>query len=141
MISSKLDNYEERIHLTCRDYNAPSPHHLISRKLVEELQTRSEYEHQALLQRPREVLQYQDHLDTTASNLFSPLVRTIHRKLLLMERQCLSASFIVQTTEFGQFEEEEERFLYSCCQEAVHTLEQAVKAFRQLVPSDREAMQ
>lgn len=118
-------------HLSCRETG----------RLVEEMQTKSEYTHQALLQKPREVLQHQDHLDTTASTLFSPLVRTIHRKLLLMERQCLSVSFIVQTTEFGQLEEEEERFLHHCCQETVHTLEQTAKAFRQLLSPEREAVQ
>lgn len=120
-----------RHHLSCRETS----------KIVEELQTRSEHDHQAILQRPREVLQHQDDLDTTASNSFSPLVRTIHRKLLLMERQCLWVSFTVQTTEFGQFEEKEERFLYSCCQEAMRTLEQTGKDFRQLVSSNRETGQ
>jgi len=110
-------------------------------KLVEELQARPEREHEALLRRPREVLQQDDPLDTTASQLFSPLVRSIHCKLLLMERQCLSASFTMQTTEFGQFEEEEEQFLHHCCQDAVHTLEQTAKAFRQQIPSDRKAVQ
>lgn len=75
----------------------------------------------------------------TASNLFSPLVRTIHRKLLHLERQCLSACFTVQTTEFGQFEEAEERFLHTCCREALGALEQTVKAFRQNVPPEPEA--
>lgn len=110
-------------------------------KLVEELQVRPERDHQAILQRPREVLQQDDHLDTTASNMFSPLVRAMHRKLLLMERQCLSASFAVQTTEFEQFEEVEKRFLHTCCGEAVHTLEQTAQAFRQAVPSVQEAGQ
>jgi hypothetical protein len=58
-----------------------------------------------------------------------------------MERQCLSASFTVQITEFGQFEEEEERFLHHYCQEAVHTLEQTAMAFRHQIPPDREAVQ
>lgn len=80
-----------RHHLSCRETS----------KIVEELQTRSEVDHQAILQRPREVLQHQDDLDTTASKSFSPLVQTIHRKLLLMERQCLWACFTVQITEFG----------------------------------------
>lgn len=120
-----------RHHLSCRETS----------KIVEELQTRSEFDHQGILQRPREVLQHQDDLDTTASKSFSPLVQTIHRKLLLMERQCLWACFTVQTTEFGQFEEKEELFLLSCCQQAVRTLEQTSKAFRQIVPRDREAAQ
>lgn len=118
-------------HLSCRE----------TKKLVDELQARPEREHQAILQRPREVLRQQDHLDTTASNFFPPLVRTIHRKLLVMERQCLSASFTVQNTEFGQFEEEEERFLLTCCEQAMHTLEQTGRAFRQTVQSDQEAAQ
>jgi ParB-like chromosome segregation protein Spo0J len=118
-------------HLSCRE----------TKKLVDELQARPEREHQAILQRPREVLRQQDHLDTTASNFFPPLVRTIHRKLLVMERQCLSASFTVQNTEFGQFEEEEERFLLTCCEQAIHTLEQTGRAFRQTVQSDQEAAQ
>lgn len=120
-----------RHHLSCRETS----------KIVEELQTRSEFDHQGILQRPREVLQHQDDLDTTASKSFSPLVQTIHRKLLLMERQCLWACFTVQTTEFGKFEEKEELFLLSCCQQAVRTLEQTGKAFRQIVPHDREAAQ
>lgn len=120
-----------RHHLSCRETG----------KLVTELQSRPEREHQAILRKPWEVLQDQDHLDTTASKLFSPLVRTIHCKLLLMERHCLSASFTVQTTEFGQFEEEEQRFLRACCGEALRTLEQTGKAFRQNVPPDREAGQ
>lgn len=120
-----------RHHLSCRETS----------KIVEELQTRSEFDHQGILQRPREVLQHQDDLDTTASKSFSPLVQAIHRKLLLMERQCLWACFTVQTKEFGQFEEKEELFLLSCCQQAVRTLEQTSKAFRQIVPRDREAAQ
>lgn len=118
-------------HLSCRE----------TKKLVDELQARPEREHQAILQRPWEVLQQQDHLDTTASNLFAPLVRTIHRKLLVMERQCLSASFTVQNTEFGQFEEEEERFLLTCCEQAVRTLEQTSRAFQQTLQYDQEAVQ
>jgi len=121
-----------RYHLSCRETG----------KLIEVLQSRPERDHQDILRKPWEVLQdqNQDHLDTTASQSFSPLVRTIHRKLLLMERQCLSACFTVQTTEFGQFEEEEGRFLHSCCQEALRTLEQTANAFRQLVQPDREAV-
>jgi ParB-like chromosome segregation protein Spo0J len=118
-------------HLSCRE----------TKKLVDELQARPEREHQAILQRPREVLRQQDHLDTTASNFFPPLVRTIHRKLLVMERQCLSASFTVQNTEFGQFEEEEERFLLTCCEQAVRTLEQTSRAFRQTAQYDKEVAQ
>lgn len=109
-------------------------------KLVEELQSRPEREHPALLQRPWEVLQQDEPLDTTASQLFSPLVRAIHRKLLLLERQCLSASFTVQTTVFGQFEKEEERFLLSCCEQAVRTLDQTCKTFIQSVKNDSEAV-
>jgi ParB-like chromosome segregation protein Spo0J len=120
-----------RHHLSCRDTG----------KLVEELQSRPEREHRDILRKPWEVLQDQDHLDTTASSRFSPLVRTIHGKLLLMERQCLSVTYTVQTTELGQFEEEEERFLHTCCQQAVRTLEQTVEAFRQNVLPDREARQ
>lgn len=116
-------------HLSCRE----------TKKLVDELQTRPEREHQAILQRPREMLGQQDHLDTTASNYFAPLVRTIHRKLLVMERQCLSASFTVQSTEFRQFEEEEERFLLTCCEQAILTLEQTSKSFRQTVQYEQEA--
>ena len=118
-------------HFNCRE----------TKKLADELLARPEREHQAILQRPWEVLQQQDHLDTTASNLFPPLVRTIHRKLLVMEGQCLSASFIVQNTEFGQFEEEEERFLLTCCERAMHTLEQTGRTFRQTLQSDQEAAQ
>lgn len=120
-----------RCHLSCRETG----------KLVEELQSRPEREHQAILHRPWEVLQQDDPLDTTASNLFSPLVRTLHRQLLCLERQCLSACFTVQTTEFGQFEEVEERFLHACCTEALCTLEQTVKAFRQNMPPEPEAEQ
>lgn len=105
-------------------------------RLVTKLQSLPERDHQAILQTPREVLRQDDTLDTTASNLFSPLARTIHRKLLVMERRCLSASFAVQTTVFGQFEEEEERFLLNCCEQAVRTLEQTSKALQQTVQSD-----
>lgn len=118
-------------HLSCRETG----------KLVEELQTRPEREHPEILRRPWEVLQQHNHLDTTASSRFSPLVRTIHRKLLLMERHCLSASFTVQTTVFGQFAEKEERFLQSCCQEALQTLEQTVETFRQIMQLDGEEKQ
>lgn len=117
-----------RHHLSCRETG----------KLVEELQNRPEREHRDILRKPREILRQDDPLDTTASNLFSVLVRTIHRKLLCLERQCLSACFTVQTTEFGQFEEVEERFLHTCCREALRTLEQTVKAFRQNVPPEPE---
>ena len=119
-------------------------HHLGCRetgRLVEELQARPEREHPEILRRPWEVLQQDDHLDTTASNGFSPPVRTIHRKLLLMERQCLSASYTVQTTVFGQFEEKEERFLQNCSREAARTLEQTVETFRQIIRLDREEKQ
>jgi ParB-like chromosome segregation protein Spo0J len=119
-------------------------HHLSYRetkKLVEELQARPEREHQTILQKPWEVLGQQDHLDTTASNFFSPLVRTIHRKLLVMERQCLSASFTVQSTEFGQFEEDEERFLRQCCEQAVRTLDHTGKELQRTVQPDQGAGQ
>ena len=109
-------------------------------KLVEELQSRPEREHPDLLKRPWEVLQRDEPLDTTASKLFSPLVRAIHSKLLLLERQCLSASFTVQTTVFGQFEIEEERFLLSCCEQAMNTLDQTCEAFRQSVQYDPETV-
>lgn len=118
-------------HLSCRE----------TKKLVDELQARPKREHQAILQRPWETLQQQNHLDTTASSRFSPLVRTIHRKLLLLERQCLSASFTVQNTEFGQFEAEEERFLCTCCKRALDTLEQTGREFRQTIPGDSGAVQ
>jgi GAF domain-containing protein len=48
-----------------------------------------------------------------------------------MEKRCLSASFIVQNTEFKQFEEEEERFLLTICEQALLTLEQSSKTFQQ----------
>jgi ParB-like chromosome segregation protein Spo0J len=122
---------------------AITTHHLNCRetgKLVEELQARPEREHPEILRRPWVVLQH-DPLDTTASNAFSPLVRILHRKLLMMTRNCISASLTVQTTVFGQFEEKEEQFLRSCCRQALQTLEQTVEAFRQTVQSDREAKQ
>jgi signal transduction protein with GAF and PtsI domain len=50
-----------------------------------------------------------------------------------MEQRCLSASFIVQNTEFKQFEEKEERFLLTVCEQAMHTLEQSSKTFQQTV--------
>ncbi len=109
-------------------------------KLVEELQSRPEREHPDLLKRPWEVLQQDEPLDTTASKLFSPLVRAIHSKLLLLERQCLSASFTVQTTVFRQFEVEEERFLLNCCEQAMCTLDQTCKTFKQNVQYDPEAV-
>lgn len=118
-------------HLSCRETG----------KLVEELQARPEREHREILRRPWGVLQQDDHLDTTASSGFSSPVRAIHSKLLLMERQCLSASYIVQTTVFGQFEEKEERFLQNCCREALQTLEQTVEMFRQIIRPDREEKQ
>lgn len=110
-------------------------------KLVEELQSRPEREHQDVLKRPWEVLQRGDEpLDTTASKLFSPLVRAIHHKLLLLERQCLSACFTVETTEFAQFEKTEELFLLNCCEQTMRTLEQTCKAFRRNVQYDPEAV-
>ena len=118
-------------HLSCRE----------TKKLVDELQSRPERDHPAILQRPWDVLQKQNHLDTTASNFFSPLARTIHRKLLVMERQCLSASFTVQNTGFGQFEEDEEKFLITCCEQAVHTLDQTSKELRRTVRRDSGAGQ
>ncbi len=120
-----------RHHLSCRE----------TKKLVDELQARPEREHQAILQRPWATLQQQSHLDTTASGRFSPLVRTIHRKLLLLERQCLSASFTVRNTEFAQFEEEEERFLLSCCKQALRTLDQTSKELLRTVQRGPGAVQ
>ena len=117
----KLLDSIRKHHLSCRE----------TKKLVDELHARPAYEHEALLDRPWAVLQPQNHLDTTASQSYSLTVRNIHRKLLLMEKRCLSASFIVQNTEFKQFEEEEERFLLTICEQALQTLEQSSKTFQQ----------
>nr|WP_321464322.1 ParB N-terminal domain-containing protein [uncultured Desulfobulbus sp.] len=118
-------------HLSCRDTG----------RLVEELQGRPEYEHRPILERPWEILQYQDHLDTTASRLFSPAVRSIHHKILLMERYCLAVSCTMQTTEIKQFEEKEELFIRACCGEAVRTLEHTVKEVGRVAVPDAEAGQ
>nr|MBF0223121.1 ParB N-terminal domain-containing protein [Desulfobulbaceae bacterium] len=118
-------------HLNCHE----------TKKLVDELQARPEREYQAILQRPWEVLEEQDHLDTTASNFFPPLVRTIHRKLIIMERQCLLVSSVVQSTEFGQFEEKEERFLRQCCEQAAQTLDHTGKELQRIVRRDQGASQ
>jgi hypothetical protein len=43
-------------------------------------------------------------------------------------------------TVFGQFEIEEERFLLSCCERAMNTLDQTCEAFRQSVQYDQETV-
>lgn len=119
----KLLEAIHKYHFSCRD----------TKRLVEVLQTRPEREHEAILDRPWEVLRQEDHLDTTASNFFSPQVRLIHREFILLEQRCLSVSYIAQTTVFKQFEEKEERFLLACCSEAICFLEQAGKELQRVL--------
>ena len=113
-------------HLTCRE----------TKKVVDAPLVRPEHDHAAILHSPWELLQPDEPEDTTTANRFSPLVREIYRKLLTLERYCLTVSFAVKTTEFGQFEADEEKILLACCQETAAVVEQTGSELRQMADGD-----
>lgn len=108
-------------HLGCREL----------RKLITLLDAASPHAHVAILRNARELIGPQVHVDTTADSHLCPLAREIYRKLLVLERSCLTASFAVQTTVFGQFETDEEKLLLGCCARVAATLAQTGNELRQ----------
>lgn len=101
------------------------------RQLIDVLQA-SPYNHTNILWQPRESLKSPEETDSAENTGLSPLAREIHRKLLTLERYCLNVSFVVQTTVFGQFEEDEESVLLKCCSQVAAALEQTGTELRQL---------
>lgn len=101
------------------------------KKLITLLDTASPHEHAAILSNARELIKPQARIDTTADSRLCPLAREIHRKLMVLERYCLTASFAVQTTGFGQFETDEEKLLRNCCARVAATLERTGAELRQ----------
>jgi ParB-like chromosome segregation protein Spo0J len=110
-------------------------------RLIAQLDAAPPHAHAAILRDARKPIGPQAGVDTTADSHLCPLARAIHRKLMILEHSCLTASFAVQTTEFGQFEEDEEKLLLSCCIRVAATLERTGSELRQASGDAREARQ
>jgi ParB/RepB/Spo0J family partition protein len=110
-------------HLGCREV----------KKLITLLGTALPHEHAAILRNARELIgPPQSRMETTADSCLCPLAREIHRKLMVLERYCLTASFAVQTTVFEQFEKDEEKLLSDCCARLAVTLERTAGELHQV---------
>lgn len=109
-------------------------HHLTwreTRKIVSALQSCLGNGHAGILKRPWEILQPDEQGFMTTDRISDPVARELHRKLLTMQEHCLIAGFAISTTELGQFSEEEEQILISCCRQALESMEQAKENLQQ----------
>ena len=103
-------------------------HHLTwreTRKMVSALQTNPWNEPACILRNPWEILQPEGPVVMTPDKISDPVARELHRKLVTMEEHCRTAGFAISITELGQFSEEEEAFLISCCRQALVSMAQA----------------
>jgi ParB-like chromosome segregation protein Spo0J len=107
-------------HLGCREV----------KRLITLLDAASPHEHVAILRNARELIGPQSRIETIADSRLCPLAREIHRKLMVLERYCLTASFAVRTTVFEQFETDEEKLLRDCCARLAATLERTAGELR-----------
>ncbi len=117
-------------------------HHLTwreTRKMVSALQSSPRSEHAGILRSPWEILQPEDQVDMIGDRRLSPIAKELHRKLLIMERHCLMAAAAIGATELGQFTEEEEQLLVSCCKQAIASLKQANQHLHQALASSESS--
>jgi len=99
-------------------------HHLTwreTRKMVLALQSNPA----CILRNPWEILQPQGPVVMTPDKISDPVARQLHRKLVSMQEHCRTVGFAISITELGQFSEEEETFLISCCRQALVSMAQA----------------
>ncbi len=94
------------------------------RKIAIALTTRPKHDHESILSRPWELLRPEGDVDIVQNKNFDPLVNELQRKLLVMEKYCLSAACAISSTELGQFTEKEELLLINCCKQAITSVEQ-----------------
>lgn len=109
-------------------------HHLTwreTRKIVSALQSCLGNGHVGILKRPWEILEADEQGSMTTDRISDPVARELHRKLLSMQEHCRIAGFAISTTELGQFSEEEEQILISCCKRAIASIEQAKENLQQ----------
>ena len=109
-------------------------HHLTwreTRKIVSALQNSPWNGYAGILKRPWEILQPDEQGSMTTDRISDPVARELHRKLLTMQEHCSIAGFAISTTELGQFSEEEEQILISCCKRAIASIEQAKENLQQ----------
>jgi ParB/RepB/Spo0J family partition protein len=103
-------------------------HHLTwreTRKMVSALQTNSWNDPACILRNPWEILQPEGPVVMTPDKISDPVARELYRKLVTMEEHCRTAGFAISITELGQFSEEEEVFLISCCRQVLVSMAQA----------------
>jgi ParB-like chromosome segregation protein Spo0J len=109
-------------HLGCREVS----------KLIALLDTARPHEHAAILRNAREFIEQQSRVeDIVTDSRLCPLAREIHRKLMVLERYCLTVSFAVRTTVFEQFEKDEEKLLRDCRGRLAATLERTAGELRE----------
>ena len=109
-------------------------HHLTwreTRKMVSALQTNPWNDPACILRNPWEILEPEGQVVMTPSRISDPVARELHRKLVTMEGHCRIAGFAISITELGQFSEEEEQILISCCRQALESMEQAKENLQQ----------
>ena len=109
-------------------------HHLTwreTRKMVSALQSNPWNNPACILRNPWEILEPEGQVVMTPSRISDPVARELHRKLLTMQEHCRIAGFAISTTELGQFSEEEEQILISCCRQALESMEQAKENLQQ----------
>lgn len=109
-------------------------HHLTwreTRKMVSALQSNPWNDPACILRNPWEILEPEGQVVMTPSRISDPVARELHRKLLTMQEDCRIAGFAISTTELGQFSEEEEQILISCCRQALESMEQAKENLQQ----------
>jgi len=109
-------------------------HHLTwreTRKMVSALQSNPWNDPACILRNPWEILEPEGQVVMTPSRISDPVARELHRKLLTMQEHCRIAGFAISTTELGQFSEEEEQILISCCRQALEGMEQAKENLQQ----------
>lgn len=104
-----------------------------TRKIVTALRNSPKHQHDAILSQPLEILHPRDDDHIPHDKKYDPLVNELRRKLLTMERHCLIAVHSFNTTEIGQFSEEEELLLITCYKQAVAVLDQARLELQQII--------
>jgi len=92
-------------------------------KITAALLTRPQHDHAAILSHPWEFLRPVDEVDVVQDKNLDPIVKELQRKLLTMEKYCLSVACAIGSTILEQFTEKEELLLVTCCKQAITSLE------------------
>lgn len=116
-------------------------HHLTwreTRKLVAQILENPHACSQLLFDPRRAVAAEPVEIDPSIAAVLGPIAKTLFRQLLAFECQCLETALTLETTEFGKFEEEENRRLRQICARILAAISLAEPQLRANIQGEKD---